>query len=76
MTLSLLLSGALVACSGQEPSRASTGEEELAESGPQAGSTAGEPDEDRILPVLVPGFGLGGSGSECKFTDDPYNTCI
>jgi hypothetical protein len=77
-----------VGCTGQEPSLSPQGQGEVAETGAggPAGLELGSRDSSRgaateletnlALPVLVPAFGLEGSTTECKFTDDPYNTCI
>ena len=84
----ILLLLATVGCTGREPSLSATGQGDVAETG-TGGSTglefgsgdasrgsARDVEENLALPVLVPAFGLEGNTTECKFTDDPYSTCI
>jgi len=79
----LLLLVMAVGCTGQEPTLAQDGPGSVAEVtglGQDArnpgGSVGAEVEQNLALPVLIPAFGLEANTTECKFTDDPYSTCI
>jgi hypothetical protein len=42
----------------------------------QGGSALGDLDDLVLMPVLMPGLGLGLSSSACEFEEDPFGTCI
>ena len=80
----LLLLVAAIGCTGQEPTLPQDGGASVAkvssglsqDTGDSRGNGGAEVEQNLALPVLVPAFGLEANTTECKFTDDPYSTCI
>ena len=84
----LVLFVTAVGCTGQEPTLVQDGQGGVVEaagrvaggqgleSDTSGGSVGAEVEQNLAFPVLVPAFGLEANTTECKFTDDPYSTCI